>query len=83
MKPFRLLDTGLLSAAENMTLDEVLTRRAGLGLSPPTLGLLRFSPDAALLGYHQEAARELRLDYCAQEGIELSRRLTGGGVLLF
>ncbi|MBI4797905.1 MAG: DUF116 domain-containing protein [Desulfarculus sp.] len=83
MPPFRLLDTGCLSAAENMALDEVLTRRAGLGTSPPTLRFLRFKPDAALLGYHQEAARELRLDYCAQEGIEVNRRLTGGGALLF
>ncbi|MFH1036238.1 MAG: DUF116 domain-containing protein [Pseudomonadota bacterium] len=83
MAAFRLLDTGLVSAAENMALDEVLTRRAGLGISPPTLRFLRFKPDAALLGYHQEAARELRLDYCAQEGIEVNRRLTGGGALLF
>jgi lipoate-protein ligase A len=80
---FRLLDTGCLSAAENMALDEVLTRRAGQGTSPPTLRFLRFLPDAALLGYHQEAARELRLDYCAAEGIEVNRRLTGGGALLF
>ncbi len=83
MAEFRLLDTGLLSAAENMALDEVLTRRAGQGLSPPTLRFLRFQPDAALLGYHQEAERELRLDYCRQEGIEVNRRLTGGGALLF
>lgn len=83
MAQFRLLDTGCLSAAENMALDEVLTRRAGSGASPPTLRFLRFSPDAALLGYHQEAVRELRLDYCAQEGIEVNRRLTGGGALLF
>lgn len=80
---FRLLDTGLLTAAENMALDEVLTRRAGAGLSPPTLRFLRFSPDAALVGFHQEAERELRLDYCAQEGIEVNRRVTGGGALLF
>ncbi len=83
MNRFRLLDTGLLSAAENMALDEVLTRRVGAGLSPSTLRFLRFSPDAALVGYHQEAERELRLNYCAQEGIEVNRRVTGGGALLF
>jgi len=66
-----------------MALDEVLTRRAGQGLSPPTLRFLRFKPDAALLGYHQEAERELRLDFCRQQGIEVNRRLTGGGALLF
>ncbi|RJX31660.1 MAG: DUF116 domain-containing protein [Desulfarculus sp.] len=83
MAVFRLLDTGLMTAAENMALDEVLTRRAGAGLSPPTLRFLRFSPDAALVGYHQEVERELRLDYCREQGIEVNRRLTGGGAILF
>lgn len=83
MTEFRLLDTGHLSAAENMALDEVLTRRAGQGLSPPTMRFLQFKPDAALLGYHQEAERELRLDFCREHGIEVNRRLTGGGALLF
>ena len=83
MTVFRLLDMGPLSAAANMALDEVLTRRAGQGLSPPTLRFLQFSPDAALLGYHQQAARELRLDYCREQGIDINRRLTGGGALLF
>ncbi len=83
MTRFRLLDTGLRSAAENMALDEILTRRAGQGTSPPTLRFLRFKPDAALLGYHQQAERELRLDYCRAQGIEINRRLTGGGALLF
>lgn len=80
---FRLLDTGLLPAAANMALNEVLTRRAGAGLSPPTLRFLRFAPDAAMLGHHQVAERELRLDFCRQNGIDVNRRLTGGGALLF
>ena len=83
MTRYRLLDTGHLSAAENMALDEVLTRRAGAGLSPPTLRFLQFHPDAALVGYHQQVERELRLDYCRAQGIEINRRLTGGGALLF
>ncbi len=80
---FRLLDTGHLSAAANMALDEVLTRRAGAGLSPPTLRFLQFSPDAALLGHHQVAERELRIEFCREHGIDINRRLTGGGALLF
>jgi lipoate---protein ligase len=72
-----------LSAAENMALDEVLTRRVGQGLSRPTLRFLHFSPDAALVGYHQEVEREIRTTYCRQEGIEINRRLTGGGSILF
>ncbi len=83
MTRFRLLDTAPAGAAWNMALDEVLTRRAGRGLSPPTLRFLQFWPAAALVGHHQDLARELRLDYCAQHGIEVNRRLTGGGALLF
>ncbi len=83
MMKFRLLDTGPLDAARNMALDEVLTRRAGRGQSPPTLRFLQFEPEAALLGYHQLARRELRLDFCRREGIHVNRRLTGGGALLF
>ncbi|MCF8033657.1 MAG: DUF116 domain-containing protein [Desulfarculaceae bacterium] len=83
MARFRLLDPGPLSAAENMALDEVLTRRAGAGLSPPTLRYLVFQPDAALVGYHQQMERELRLDYCREQGIDVGRRLTGGGAILF
>jgi lipoate-protein ligase A len=83
MTEFRLLDLGHLSAAQNMALDEVLTRRAGQGLSQPTLRFLQFEPDAALLGYHQVAERELRLGFCRENGIDVNRRLTGGGALLF
>lgn len=83
MTSFRLLDTRPLSAAENMALDEVLARRAGAGLSPPTLRFLQFQSDAALVGFHQETQRELRLDFCESQGIEINRRITGGGALLF
>ena len=44
---------------------------------------LQFVPEAALLGYHQQAERELRLDFCRENGIDVNRRLTGGGALLF
>ena len=80
---FRLLDTGPRPAAENMALDEVLTRLAGQGISPPTLRFLRFSPPAALVGHHQQPERELRIDYCKAHGIDISRRLTGGGAIYF
>ena len=83
MPEFRLLDTGPISAARNMALDEVLTSRAGKGTSPPTLRFLQFKPDAALLGFHQQAERELRLAFCSEQGIDVNRRLTGGGALLF
>ena len=66
-----------------MALDEILTSRVGKGQSGPTLRFLTFEPRAAMLGYHQQAERELRLDFCRENGIDINRRLTGGGALLF
>jgi lipoate-protein ligase A len=83
MAEYRLLDTGLLTAAENMALNEILTKRAGAGKSLPTMRFLRFKPDAALLGYHQRAEQELHLEFCRENGIDVNRRLTGGGVTYF
>ncbi|MFH0789845.1 MAG: DUF116 domain-containing protein [Pseudomonadota bacterium] len=79
----RIIDTGLLSGAENMAWDEALLTARVQGIIPDTLRYLRFSPAVALVGYHQAVAEEIRLDYCQQEGIEINRRITGGGAIFF
>lgn len=83
MKAFRLLDTGRISAAENMALDKIILEEVAEGNSPPTLRFLQFKPAAALVGYHQDVDLEIRQDYCAAHGIDVNRRLTGGGSILF
>ncbi|MHB8253657.1 MAG: lipoyl protein ligase domain-containing protein [Acidiferrobacter sp.] len=77
--PWRLLDTGLRSAAQNMALDRTLLESCQAG-APNTLRFLRFLP-SALIGFHQSASQELDLDYCSEAGIAVSRRITGGGAL--
>lgn len=79
---WRLLDTGLRPAAQNIALNRVLLEGRAGGSSPPTLRFLRFEP-SALIGYHQSAAQELDLDYCAAHGIAVQRRITGGGAIYF
>jgi lipoate-protein ligase A len=81
METWRLLDTGSLSAAENMALDEVLLELKAEGKIPSTLRFLQFSPPCVLVGHHQSVEEEIRLDYCRSNGIEINRRLTGGGAL--
>ncbi len=81
--PWRLLDTGVRRAAENMALDQALLTARAKGLSPNTVRFLQFAPPAALVGYHQDVAQEIRVEYCRQAGIEVQRRLTGGGAILF
>ncbi len=35
------------------------------------------------MGYHQAVGEEIREDYCREEGIEINRRITGGGAIFF
>ena len=79
----RLLDTGLLSGAENMALDGIILEEVEAGASPPTFRFLRFDPPVGLVGFNQDVSQEIRREYCEQEGIEINRRHTGGGAILF
>lgn len=80
---WRLLDTGLRTAAENMALDDVLLECKARGVSPNTFRLLRFKPPAVLVGYHQDVTQEVRMDYVKEKGIHVNRRITGGGAIYF
>ena len=80
---WRLLDLPPLTAAENMALDEVLLEIRGSGRSQDTLRFLQFKPATVLVGFHQSLQEEIRLSYCREQGIDINRRITGGGGLLF
>jgi lipoate-protein ligase A len=81
METWRLLDTGARSGAENMALDETLLELKAEEKIPHTLRFLQFSNPTVLVGHHQSVEEEVRLDYCRTKGIEINRRLTGGGAL--
>jgi len=83
MREWRLLDTGHRSAAENMALDDVILECRAKGLIPDTLRFLQFDPPAVLVGYHQAVEQEVRTDFCESRGIDINRRLTGGGAIFF
>jgi lipoate-protein ligase A len=79
---WRLLDTGLRRAAENMAFNRALLECHQQGDAPHTLRFLRFSP-SALIGFHQDVEQELLVDYCREQGIDIQRRVTGGGAIYF
>jgi len=81
-KTWRVIDTGLRPAAENIALNRALLEARQAGEIPNTLRFLRFRP-SALLGYHQSAEQELDLDYCRANAITVQRRITGGGAIYF
>ncbi|MFQ6074866.1 MAG: DUF116 domain-containing protein [Candidatus Bathyarchaeia archaeon] len=83
MEVWRLIDTGRRPAAENMALDDTLLECRARGLIPDTVRFLQFDPPAVLVGYHQVVEHEVRTEYCEAKGIDINRRITGGGAIYF
>ena len=77
---WRLLDTGIQKAPYNMALEKVLLASCAEGTVPNTLHLLEFFP-CVLLGYNQSVGGEVDTDYCRANGIEINRRISGGGCI--
>ena len=80
LRTLNVIDTGLASGLLNQALDRHLLKRVGAGRAYGTLRFYRNTP-AVSVGRHQALARELRLDYCRANGIEVVRRASGGGAL--
>ncbi len=79
----RLLDTRALPASANMALDNIILEEISSGRSPITFRFLQFKPAAALVGYNQDVSLEIRADFCKANDIDINRRSTGGGAILF
>jgi lipoate-protein ligase A len=77
---FRVIDTGLRDGRSNIAFDRALIDARLDDAIPDTIRFLRFRP-AALVGVHQILSHEVRLDYCREKGIQVGRRITGGGGL--
>ncbi|MBD3671702.1 MAG: lipoate--protein ligase family protein [Gammaproteobacteria bacterium] len=81
-KQWRLIDTGIRPAAENFAINRAILEAHQQGESPHTLRFLGFRP-SALIGFHQDVEQELNTDYIREHGIDIQRRLTGGGAIYF
>jgi len=82
MDSWRFLDTGRRKAYENIALDHALLRARDSNGTPNTLRLHQYYP-SSLVGYHQDVEQEVRVEYCSDRGIEVNRRVTGGGAIYF
>ncbi len=78
---WRLLQHGARSAYENMAMDEAMLRCVTSGVVPPTLRFYRWKPSAVSIGYFQGLEQEVDLEACARRGVDVIRRLTGGGAV--
>lgn len=80
MNRLRVIDTGLRAARWNIAMTAALAELHCAGEIPDTLRFQRFEP-CVLVGRNQDILREVRLDRCAQRGVALARRITGGGAV--
>ncbi len=78
----RFLDLKVNDAYTNMATDEALTKSKGEDNGPDTLRFYRWNPSAVTLGYFQSVEDEVDLDAMKKYGIDLNRRISGGGAVL-
>jgi lipoate-protein ligase A len=78
---WRLLDTGPAPGPRTAALDEAIARARAAGEVQNTLHFYQRRPPAVTIGYSLDAESEVDLDFCAREGIDVVRRLSGGGAI--
>jgi len=82
MEKWRFLDLKVADAYTNMAVDEALAYAKGEGKAENTLRFYRWQPSAVTLGYFQSVEDEIDLDACKKYGIDMNRRISGGGAVL-
>ena len=75
----RTLETGYNPAATNMAIDEALMETVG---EVPILRIYGWRPAAVSIGYFQSMNEEVNFAKCREIGVDVVRRLTGGGAVL-
>jgi lipoate-protein ligase A len=78
---WRLLLTGDKSAFDNMATDEAILRCVVEDKSSSTMRFYGWQPSAVSIGYFQGIEQEVDLDVCREKGVDVIRRLTGGGAV--
>ena len=77
---WRLLVDDIHEARYHFAIEEAIARLVDEGDSPPTLRLRRVFP-AVFVGVHQDTWSEVDVDYCKTHGIQIVRRMNGGGAV--
>lgn len=75
---WRFLLSGPGNVFFQMALDDVLARNFADGATPPVFRIYQWLSPAITVGFSQRPAAIIDLAKCAADGIEVTRRLTGG-----
>ncbi|MFH0861966.1 MAG: biotin/lipoate A/B protein ligase family protein [Candidatus Altiarchaeota archaeon] len=77
----RFIDSGVGKAYFNMGLDEAILEHVSDSRSPATLRFYGWAPRAVSIGYFQSMREEVDVDACFKDGVDVVRRITGGGAV--
>jgi len=69
------------NAFMNMAIDEAILNARIEGHITDTLRFFRWKPSAVSIGKFQKVQNEVQLENCKQRGIDVVRRITGGGTV--
>ncbi len=68
-------------APTQMAIDEAIAMARLKEGTPNTVRLYRWSPSAVSIGYFQSIEKEVNLQACERHGVDVIRRITGGGAV--
>ena len=76
---WRFIDTDKIDGYYSAALFESTAKHVGAGEVDETILFWRVKSPAVYLGYHQYVEDEINEDYCTDNGIQVIRRVLGGG----
>lgn len=81
MNAWRLFKLETHNAFMNMAIDEAILRARIENLVSNTLRFYKWKPSAVSIGKFQNVQNEASLDNCGKHGVDIVRRITGGGAV--
>ncbi|RXT13654.1 biotin/lipoate A/B protein ligase family protein [Ammoniphilus sp. CFH 90114] len=79
---WRFIDSGPMSPAMNMAIDEAILTIHSQGKTPPTVRFYTWEPSTLSIGYFQKAEKEIDHEAVRKYGLGFVRRQTGGRAVL-
>jgi len=81
MDVWRLLGLEVGDAFTNMAMDEAILTARIAGKVPNTIRFYRWKPSAVSIGRFQDLFSEVHVENCRKHGVDVVRRITGGGAV--
>jgi len=81
MSVWRLLKLETQNASANMAIDEAILQARIENFVPNTVRFYKWNPSAVSVGKFQNVEKEVQIDNCEKYGVDIVRRITGGGTV--